>query len=508
MTGGSPLDEATVRRWLGLLRHPNRLDSPEMRELLRVHGRLPPSASPLDVGRAAARFLIDTIDRLAAPPDAPAAERLPHAVLKTCFVEGAKLYQAAQKLGLSERQLTRERGRAISLLTAQLVLGPVRSRFLAEEIPPVGDLVPRPELVARILGALDRSRVVHVHGPPGIGKTTVAAEVAVSESRHSGVLWHRFRRGVNDTLGAVIFEMSQWLSSQGIGGLSDYVSRNLAHLDTTVAARLAIRALAETAALVVLDDYQIVEDDLPITGFFDEALMRTPTLRMIVLSRHRPTALRANEAIQLPPFRIDQTERLLARAGRHRPRETIAKIHAWTGGNPQLVRLSAAWLKAATPQEMARGVGSLSDRDDVQAFLLSNVTELLDSDDREILEAASIFRGRFSDAALAYVARQTRGAVQDTAQRLVRSYVATRSRQGVGAFVHESVRDYVYERLDQATRAALHLRAAAWFHRLGDENETAYHRSRAGLDDAERTARQARPGRRPTSSSSSDVEVR
>lgn len=484
MSSALQLDEEKVRRWLGLLRHPNRLDSPEVRALLRAHGRLPADATPLDVGRAAARFLTDTIDRLAAPPDASAGERLPHAVLRTCFVDGAKLYQAAAKLGLSERQLTRERGRAISLLTAQLSLGPLRSRFVPEEIPTIDDFVPRPDLVAAITETLGEGRSARVHGPPGIGKTSLVAEVAIAESRRSAVWWYRFRRGVNDTLHAVLFELGQWLGSQGLTDLATYVTPNVAALDSAVASRIALRALADTNALVVLDDYQTVEDDLPISGFFDEALVRTPTLRLITSSRHRPGTAHARAAIEVPPFRLEQTERLLLHAGTRRPRETIAKIHAWTGGNPHLVKLSASWLKSATPAEIARGVEALIDREEVQAFLLSNITELLDSDDRGILEAASIFRGRFSDDALAYVARQTRGAVQDASHRLVRSYVATRSRQGVSAFFHGSVRDYVYERLDAETRSGLHLRAAAWFHRLGDDEETAYHRDRGGLEGA------------------------
>lgn len=464
-----------------MLRHPNRLDSPEIRALLRSHGRLPPDANPLDVGRAAARFLTDTIDRLAAPPDAPASERLPHSVLRICFVEGTKLHQAAMKLGMSERQLTRERGRAIAALTAQLALGPVRARFVPEEIPTIDGFVARPDVADLVRAGLARERAVRVHGPPGMGKTSLAAELAMEETRRSAVWWYRFRRGVNDTLPAVIFELSQWLEGQGLPELARYVAPNLSELDATVAARLAIRTLGETASLVVLDDFQLVEDDPPVAGFFEEVLIRTPTLRLLTLSRRKPTGGRVGASVEVPPFRLDQTERLLAQARMRQPRETVSKVHAWTGGNPHLVKLSASWLKTATPAEVSRGIEDLIDQEEVQAFLLSNITELLDGDDRQILQAASIFRGRFSDDALAYVAHQTRGAVQDASHRLVRSYVATRSRQRVSAFFHGSVRDYVYERLDPDTRAALHLRAAAWFHRLGDEDETAYHRSRAGL---------------------------
>jgi ATP/maltotriose-dependent transcriptional regulator MalT len=144
-----------------------------------------------------------------------------------------------------------------------------------------------------------------------------------------------------------------------------------------------------------------------------------------------------------------------------------------------LLKLAASWLKTATDDEVARGFSSLTDQLEVQTFLLSNVTELLDSDDRALLEAASIFRDRFSDEALGFVAQRTRGAVIDAGIRLVRAYVATRSLDGEGAFFHASVRDYVYERLDTGRKSLLHTRASLWYERSGDEREAEYHRRRA-----------------------------
>ena len=72
-----------------------------------------------------------------------------------------------------------------------------------------------------------------------------------------------------------------------------------------------------------------------------------------------------------------------------------------------------------------------------------------------------------------------------TAQRLVRGHAATRSRQGLTVFLHGSVREYVYDRLNPERRAALHLRAAAWYHRGGNDKEAVHHRVKAGLDEGD-----------------------
>ena len=121
----------------------------------------------------------------------------------------------------------------------------------------------------------------------------------------------------------------------------------------------------------------------------------------------------------------------------------------WTGGIPQLVQLAAPWLSTATPEEITGGIVTFTERDEVQAFLLDWLTGLMDSYDRDVLEAASIFRDQFTDAALAFVTGRTTGQVSDISRRLVRYHVALRGRGGDVAFVHGSIRDYVYLRHQQ-----------------------------------------------------------
>lgn len=109
-----------LRNLLTNLGRPDPLDTPWTRELLRAHGRLPANPSPLTVGTATAKLLTEKIAELKESSDDTWAQRLPHSVLETCFVRGRKNQQAAQNLGLSERQLSRERTRAVQLLASNL----------------------------------------------------------------------------------------------------------------------------------------------------------------------------------------------------------------------------------------------------------------------------------------------------------------------------------------------------------------------------------------------------
>src|SRR5205823_5863746 len=113
---------------------------------------------------------------------------------------------------------------------------------------------------------------------------------------------------------------------------------------------------------------------------------------------------------------------------------------------------------------------------------LDSITELISSDDRAILEAASIFRDRFTDHALAFVSERPRGAVEDAGRRLVRSYVVTRSRHGDVAFLHVTVRDYIRSRLSPKRASRLHRRAGLWYKQKSNDDEARYHFEQAEAD--------------------------
>lgn len=156
------------------LHRPDKLDTPRTRELLRDHGRIPANPSTLDVGAAAAALFTEKIAELNAPADATWAQRLPHSVLETCFVKGHKNVQAAQELGLSERQLSRERTRALELLASALA-PPTITGLSPDRIPPTDGHLDRDALVRQLASALAKKRFVAVTGKAGTGKTSAVA---------------------------------------------------------------------------------------------------------------------------------------------------------------------------------------------------------------------------------------------------------------------------------------------------------------------------------------------
>lgn len=469
-----------VRRWLRDLREPHRLVDPALTDLLVATQRMPIGTSPLALGRAAAELLHDAIDRLRPEEGASRKAQLLYGVLQTCFVDGTKIEAAAERLGLSVRQLTRERARAVELVHDEL-LALARDSVTAyvgyhfEPIPLIGDYVARPAVSGVLAESLAERRILHVHGPAGIGKTALVAELADESSMR--VLWYRVRPGVNDSLRALLLELGQHLRAQGRPRLADVAAASLPAVDVPMLSRVAYEDLAGLPTLLVVDDYHLSEHDQSIGGFLDDAATRLPQLHVVTVGRHEQPRPRPAVAVSIPGLDADESHALLHRLLPSATPDLAVTVHAWTQGIPQLTQMAASWLATASADEVTGGMAAFTERDEVQGFLLDCLTELLDSYDRDILDAASVFRDRFSDEALAQVAARTTGQVADVSRRLVRVHIAARSRQSEVAFIHTSVRDYVYARLPHERRTLLHERAAQWFRVHGEPDEAAYHES-------------------------------
>jgi len=479
----SAVSRDDVRRMLEHLRSPHLLATdPAAALLCPEHASAPPSVA----GEAVARRLVEAIDRLR--PAAPSGryEQLPYLVLKTVFVDGVKMVHATERLLLSRRQLTRECARALDIVHRELV-APGRSAsaaaaYNAEPVPTIADFMPRPVALAQLAAVVGHDRLVNVHGPKGVGKTSLVAEFAAAAGRRRPVIWQRFRPGTNNTWLSVSFELAEYLKAGGHPELAEYLHRELGNADASLVSRLLLRDLGDADALFVFDDFDFGADDQRIVALLDEVAARVPSISIVTIGRSRPETSRHLD-FEVPPLSTAETHALLSHLGLRTKPEMAELIRDWTQGVTHLVRLAASWMRTVTVSEVSRGLEEFTQLDEVQSFLIDSVTDLLDQRDRIVLEAASIFRDQFSDGAAAYVAERTLGEVRDTSRRLVRFHVATRGRGGDVAFFHTSVRDFFYQHLDPDKARRLHQRAAEWFTNRGNEAEAAYHQGRASVAD-------------------------
>ena len=325
-----------LRTFLNHLNAPHRLDTPEIRVLLAAHRRLPASPSPTTVGAAAARLFTDTIARLEAPAHASPAQRLPHCVLDVCFVRGRKGAHAAAELGLSERQLTRKRARALRLLAAELA-APTTLTLAPESLPAIDGHVRRDALLRRLSEAASMHRLVGVVGARGAGKTALVAALAHALGEDS-VWWHRIRPGINDSLEALLFELGQALACEGSAELRQYLQEAGARATPNlgVAARLALNGLAGRPRVLIVDDFGSASEPKEIGAWLEEVVERLPPISVVTIGG--PVA--GAEVVEVPPLSPVETAGVL---GDIVAEDVAGEIHTLSRGNARMVAAVAAW---------------------------------------------------------------------------------------------------------------------------------------------------------------------
>ncbi len=343
------LDEQRVRRWIADFRKPERLDDPVMRALLRAYGR-DPTGGPLDVGRRATELIIETVESLEPSPAASIDERLPYRVMKVCFLEGAKSSQAAPRLGLSERQLSRERSRAISLLTAALATPLARARPLSA--PPSGDgIVSRPRLWKQFGNLVADPGRAHVYGAIGSGKTSLVAEYVRAASEPA--FWYRVIPGINTNLWGVLLDLGENLGPDD-PRLAEYLDAALPTPDLATATRIAVTALRRSSRVVVLDDFDDLARDPLMSAFLDEAAERSPQSRIITIGRRPLLNPPADRELYVSPLAPDEAAAIATARGVEPNGPSVRTIHRWTGGNARLFDSAVRFLGTGTAADTRR----------------------------------------------------------------------------------------------------------------------------------------------------------
>ena len=313
--------------------------------------------------------------------------------------------------------------------------------------------VGREDELGQVVGLLHEHRLVTLTGPPGVGKSRLAAEAARSLAQE--------------------FPDGTWLVDFArVGGPSDAV-RLLANVvdvrGSDPLGRVTSR-LRDESVLVVLDACEHVLDEA--ARIVSALLAGCPGVRILATSRE---VLRISSEVRLPvaPLGSEAVDLFFERARAARPGfepdadavALAAEIVRRVDGLPLAIELAAARVHVLGLEEIVsileRRSALLRDSPAVDPGrtalheLVDWSYDLLHGDEKTLLQELAVHRGGASLASLAAVAA-TRGLNEATVAYLVSALVdkSIVSASFVGAAARydllDSVREYALERLDES----------------------------------------------------------
>ncbi len=460
-------------------------DRVRMRRLLRQLAERAPDAVHIpDVGEAS-RDVTTAIERMR--ERSPGARRAE--LLRLVALEGIERGEAARRLFLSERQFYRVRQEAAEELADELTaLWQSRRASARRTAAPGGIAGERPPtlraFVGRTLELEEAAQLLHTHGilllggPPGIGKTALAAQVASLESRRFTTVWHRFRTGLSDSPAAVLLTLAEALARTGDDRLQQLMARATTHpLWLPGGIDLAKRGLGDQPWLLCFDDSDVIVDNGPVCGLIQLLSEECPGVRVLLVGRSEVWRIPNVQRMVLGGLARDATMTLLTELGvEGLSDEQVTTLQEMTGGSPQMIRFAANMLTRAARPDHA--IAALQDEPDVHSFLLVNVFEQLREDERQILKGASLLRAGVTAAFLARAFRDLSDSVPDALARLARQFLLASTEHGLR--LHATLRQFCRHQLSDEQAATLHRQLAHAYSADGNTTEACHHWLEAG----------------------------
>ena len=335
---------------------------------------------------------------------------------------------------------------------------------------------------------LQREHFLAITGMAGIGKTTIAARlIATIHRKADHIFWHTFHQG--ETIEDVIWKMAAFLSHVGYPA-SWMILQQERRPPTSILSRTILQSLKAHNTLLCIDNLHFAENQSSFSAFW-ETLQQflSPSLSVIVLSRHK---IRAMKSVSLPDLNFEEARNLYLAHGVQIDDEVISALYQSLQGNPQLIILAIEMIKQGWHPETLNEIWR---RNTIAKYLLLEIYQQLDEDERAVMSALSILQGMAETREAVEVIADINIVLPPLVSLQDRHLILTQYSGNEHFYsLHSIVNNFFYQLLSARERESLHFRAASFFESKGNYLQAATHYEKSGKVDkaAELTIRWSR----------------